>query len=274
MTRRFGFLRDTYPHYRFGSGPDPLVVMTGLSDAFHPARSSCVASVFLKRYYYRSFTDSHTVHVIGRRRQLSDGYTTRDMADDYATAIDELDGTPDVLAVSMGGLIAQHLAADHSDHVRRLALGVTGCRIGEAGRRTLRRWTDWADRGWWFDVYLDTIPVTYTDYRRWLYPPFVKTIGRLLLPEPAASSDVAVSCRACLDHDTTDRLDEIEVPTLVIGGTEDHFFPVEIMRETADGIPDTRLELIDDTGHAAFEERKRAFDTTVRAFFDATTPQA
>jgi pimeloyl-ACP methyl ester carboxylesterase len=273
MGREQGLLRGPagrYPYVKFGSGPRTLVIFAGLSDAFQPERPARYLALLLERYYYRLFTDEYTMYVVSRRRNLPAGTTTREMAAEYADLLAEYDvGPADVLGVSLGGLIAQHLAADRPDLVRRLVLGVSGVRVGEAARRTLRRWAEWADRGWWFDAYLDSIPVTYTGYRRWLYPPLIRTVGRLLLSEPAAVSDVAVSCRACLSHDATDRRSEIEAPTLVVGGTEDHFFPEGILRTTADGIPNSRLELIEGTGHGAFEERKRAFDKTVKAFLTA-----
>ncbi|UPV99685.1 alpha/beta hydrolase [Halorussus gelatinilyticus] len=273
MGRERGLLRGSegrYPYVTFGSGPRTLVVFAGLSDAFQPERPARYLGLLLERYYYRLFADEFTVYVVGRRRNLPAGTTTREMAAEYADLLDAHDIAPaDVLGVSLGGLVAQYLAADAPDLVDRLVLGVSGHRVGEAGRRTLRRWAEWADRGWWFDAYIDSIPVTYTGYRRWLYPPLIRTVGRLLLSEPAAVSDVAVSCRACLDHDATDRLGDVDAPTLVVGGTEDHFFPPEILRETAAAVPDARLELVDGTGHGAFEERKRAFDRTVKAFLTA-----
>lgn len=261
--------RGEYPSVRFGSGDRPLVIFTGLSDAFQPESTSSLFSLLLQRYYYRFFSDEFTVHVIGRRRGLPEDFTTREMAAEYADLLEQEGLAPtNVLGVSLGGQIAQHLAADSPELIEKLVVGTAGCRVGEEGRRTLRRWADWADRGWWFDVYLDTVPVTYTGYRKWLYPPLIRTVGRPFLEEPAEISDVAVSCRAMADHDSTDRVADIESPTLVIDGTEDHFFPESILSETAREIPNGRLELVSGVGRGAFEERKRAFDKTVLSFFE------
>lgn len=79
-------------------------------------------------------------------------------------------------------------------------------------------------------------------------------------------ADVVTSIQACLDHDGTDRLGEIDVPTLVLGGTADHLFPEGVLCETANGIADAQLKFIEGAGHAAFEERKRAFDAVLGAF--------
>lgn len=261
--------RGEYPYVRFGSGERPLVIFTGLSDAFQPETTSSFFSLLLQRYYYRNFADDFSVYVIGRRRGLPENVTTREMAAEYADLLEQENLAPtNVLGVSLGGQIVQHLAADYPELVRRLVVGVAGSRVGEEGHRTLQRWADWAERGWWFDVYLDTVPVTYTGYRKWLYPPLIRTVGRPLLKEPAEISDVAVSCRAMAAHDAGNSLDSIESPTLVVGGAEDHFFPESILRETATEIPNARIELLAGVGRGAFEERKRAFDKTVLAFLD------
>lgn len=80
------------------------------------------------------------------------------MAADYAEAIDAL-GFDSVacLGISMGGLIAQHLVAEF-DCTDWLVLSAAGCRLGERGKRTIRRWRDWAARGEWFRAVLDGFP--------------------------------------------------------------------------------------------------------------------
>lgn len=262
-----GTFLGKYPYSKVGDGPRPLVLVPGLSDPFQDDTHSWFTARVLE-YYYRRFRDDYTIYIVSRKRELPEGYTTRDMADDYAEVIETIGGPVALCGLSMGGLIAQHIAADHPELVDDLVIGVSGCRVGETGRRTIRRWKEWAEHGWWFDIYLDSIPQTYTGYRRLLYPPLIRTVGRYLLSEPAVVSDIAVSAQACLSHDTTNRLDDIDARTLVIGGTADHFFPESVVRETANGISGARLELLSGTGHGAFEERKRAFDATVKAFLD------
>lgn len=264
---RTGTLLGKYPYSKVGNGPQPLVLVPGLSDPFQDVSSSWFTARTLE-HYYRRFRDDYTVYVVSRRRRLPEGYTTRDMAEDYAEVIKEIGDSVDLCGLSMGGLITQHVAANYPKLVDNLVVGVSGCRMGETGRRTIRRWKQWAERGWWFDIYLDSIPQTYTGYRRWLYPPLIRVLGRYFLDKPAAVSDIAVSAQACLSHDTTDQLGDINAPTLVVGGTMDHFFPEAVVRETAEGISGAQLELFSGVGHGAFEERKRAFDATVKVFLD------
>jgi len=57
--------------------------------------------------------------------------------------------------------------------------------------------------------------------------------------------------------DVGGRLGKIVAPTLVVGGGRDHFYPPELYRETAEGIPNARLILYEDRAHGdAFVDRR------------------
>jgi len=80
---------------------------------------------------------------------------------------------------------------------------------------------------------------------------------------PADPSDGLVEIEAEDKHDFKERLAEIKVPTLVIGGSEDYFYPI---RETAAGIPNAKLVLYEGFGHSVIFERNRQFSEDILAF--------
>jgi proline-specific peptidase len=63
-----------------------------------------------------------------------------------------------------------------------------------------------------------------------------------------------------------DRLDEIEVPTLVMAGRDDFQFPPEHQAALAAGIPNARLEIIERAGHNSHSERPAEVIETLRQF--------
>jgi proline iminopeptidase len=63
----------------------------------------------------------------------------------------------------------------------------------------------------------------------------------------------------------TDRLHDIDVPTLVMAGKQDFVYPPEAQHELADGIPGARLKLIDRAGHNPQSERP---DETIAALVE------
>lgn len=250
------------PYYRAGDGPETLVVLPGLADAFARAPSRATAE-YLARATYRGLTDDFTVWTVGRPRPLDPEATTRDMAGAAATALDELDGGH-VFGYSMGGLVAQHLAADYPRLVDGLVVGSAAARLGDAGRAVVEDWLTWARQDAWGSLYASAARESYTGWRRRAYPALLRLFGPVLAPPSA--DDVETSVRACLDHDTTDRLGDVRARTLVVGGTEDRLFPPELLRETKDALPDATLALLSGAGHDALTEHGRTFNRIVGRF--------
>lgn len=262
-------LINGHPTYVLGRGDTSLVVIPGLGDAFQTPHNSALARFLLKNYYYRPYLDDYRLYVISRPRDLTPDTTTQEMANDYATVIDRLGGPVHVVGLSMGGLIGLHLAATHPASLDRFVCAVAGVRCSDRGREIITRWRKLAEAGDIFDIYFDSIPVTYGNgLRSRVYSSFLGTVGRYLMPPPANPQDIIVQVQACLDHDASGVLADIDTPTLIVGGDGDPIFPPEILRETAAGIGNSRLEILANTAHGAFEQRKRTFDGLVAAFLD------
>lgn len=249
------------PYYRAGDGPETLVVLPGLRDAFYGPKAAMAA--YLARTTYRNLTDDFTVWTVGRPRDLAPDATTRELAGSVATVLDELDGGH-VLGRSMGGLLAQHLAADYPKHVDRLVLASAGAHLGDAGRAVLDDWETWAASEAWGKLYASIARETHTGWRRRAYPALLRAVGPAVTPP--SPDDVRTSLRAVRDHDATDRLGEVTAPTLVLGGSEDRLFPPELLRETKAMLPDATLALLSGTGHAAASEHPKVFERTAARF--------
>jgi pimeloyl-ACP methyl ester carboxylesterase len=94
------------------------------------------------------------------------------------------------------------------------------------------------------------------------------------LPAPLVSEQLKGSGKpgfvdaldALTDYPIRDRLDDIQVPTLVVWGEDDKLVPVEDAWEFGELIPDSRVVVYDDTGHVAMLERPDAFNALVEEF--------
>jgi pimeloyl-ACP methyl ester carboxylesterase len=69
------------------------------------------------------------------------------------------------------------------------------------------------------------------------------------------------------DFDVTDRLHEIQVPTLVLSGVADEVTPVQ-SKLLADGLPDARWVLFQHSTHMALLEEPEHHWTVVHDFLD------
>lgn len=74
------------------------------------------------------------------------------------------------------------------------------------------------------------------------------------------------SVEATVMSDSHSKLHEIQVPTLVVVGTEDKLTTPEIAEEIRDQIPNSRLIMIDGAGHLVNIEEPGAFNRQVREF--------
>ena len=99
-------------YLRFGTGGKIMILLPGLGEALQSIRGLALPMAFV----YREFTKDFTVYMFARREPLTMGETTADMAEDLARAMEKLGITQaDVVGVSMGGMIAQHLAIRHPE---------------------------------------------------------------------------------------------------------------------------------------------------------------
>ena len=160
-----GWLAGNLPFIRLGRGEKRVVILPGLADAAWEVTRHTGDSA----EHYRRFADGFTLYVISRQRGLPADYTTREMAADYGRAIREEIGPVIVLGISLGGCIAQHLAADFPELVERLVIACAGYRVSEEGRKIPERWLALAREKRWREFYFDIAKVTLREFHHTFY---------------------------------------------------------------------------------------------------------
>ena len=236
---------------RFGTGEKVLVMLPGLGDGLRTMKGTAIPFAAM----YRMFAKDFTVYAFSRKNKLPQGYTTRDMARDQAAVMEQLGvEKADIFGVSMGGMIAQHLAADYPEKVNKLILTVTSASPNSILKESIDEWVSCAKRGD-HSAFMDSnLRRIYSDdyYRKnkWLAP----IVGRLT--KPKSYDRFFVQADACLTHDAYERLQEIKAPTLVIGGEQDKALGGEASKEIAAAIPGAELRMYAQWGHGLYEEAK------------------
>jgi pimeloyl-ACP methyl ester carboxylesterase len=253
------YSKNGLPYIRIGSSPQKLVIFEGLN-ANHKPPSGFALRMMVSSF--KRFANDFTVYYTGRKPGLPVGYSMQDMSEDYATMIrNELCGPVNVMGISTGGPIAQHFAVDHPDLVRRLVLAMTGYRLTEQAAKLQKRIGELIQQGKWRTAAATLATGMTSGAMRPMLRAFFWLLGKQVFGSPSNPSDGLVEVEAEDRHDFEDRLVEIKVPTLVIGGDRDFFYPI---RETAAGIPNAKLILYKGVGHGAM--MKRHFSEDVLAF--------
>ena len=194
-------------------------------------------------------------------------FTIADMAADTAALLDALElERVHVLGISMGGTIAQELALAHPERIRTLSLGATWCRSPEGGlmaREDLQMLGEAVASGESERVYramweINLSPGFRADDSR--FAAFAEMAAAL----PAPQQVVMQQMRACVEHDASERLGRIGLPTQVIHGTADRLIGVENGVELA-ALLAVEPKLIDDVGHLFWWEQPQRSADLIRA---------
>ena len=246
--------RVTFPdgrmdYLRFGSGPKVLIMLPGLGDGLRSSYGLALPTAILYRMYAREYT----VYMFSRKNPMPEGCSTEDMALHVKLAMDILGiEKAHILGVSMGGMIAQHLAADFPEKVEKLILVVTAARPNPVLTDSVTLWMEQASRGdhtALMDSNLQRIySAGYYRKNKWMVPLLGKTT------RPRSYDRFLIMAQACLDHDAYEKLPSITAPTLVMGGGRDATLGSEATEEIAAAIPQARLRVFPQWGHGLYEE--------------------
>ncbi len=210
----------------------------------------------------------------GRSGPLEGEHTIADLAADAVGLLDALEiETAHVVGISMGGMVAQELVLQAPERVRTLTLGCTF----PGGREATM--TDMTVVGMLAEAVLsgDQERTMRVGYEVMIAAEYGEQEGayelysELAAQYPAPTPVLMAQLSAIMGHDTSQRLGEIETPTLVIHGTEDRLMDVSNGKLIARLIPGARLELLEGSGHMFFWEQPERSARLVREHAAAAT---
>ena len=192
-------------------------------------------------------------------------YRIDDHVADLAGLLDhlQLDGIV-LCGLSVGGLIAQGLAARQPERLQALILCDTAAKIG-----TVERWAsriaqveadgieaaaDSIMELWFSAAFRSSRKEETADWRN------------MLVRTPAAG--YLGTCAAIRDADLSAEAARIDAPTLCIAGSEDGATPPDLVRATADLIPGAGFEVIEGAGHLPCIEQPEVMAGLITSFLE------
>ncbi|MCW2696709.1 MAG: 3-oxoadipate enol-lactonase [Modestobacter sp.] len=192
-------------------------------------------------------------------------YTVEDLADQAAGLLRNAGAVPaDVVGVSLGGLVAQRLAACHDELVRRLVV-VDAVSVYPPQLR--EQWRDRAERTpveGLEPLIEPTMAVWFTADKLAAADPVVEDVRRTYRAGDPVG--YAYACRALQDVDLTGSIGRITAPTLVVCGDDDAPPFLAAARELAASLPDARLTWLSPARHAGVLEQPGQFIDALTGF--------
>jgi len=256
--------------YKVEGAGEPLILIIGFAGTW-------MAWIFQRpafRKYFQVITFDN--RGVGGSDKPSGPYSMRAMADDTIGLMDHLGiDKAHILGVSMGGYIAQELAINYPERVRKLVLGCTLAGEDETGGHSSEYFRglgleEGCSHDEWRSVAAGKVLSTDLSLAfnsrlyRMIIAPLSGVIARLV-----ASEGVAAQFEAIVGHDTLDRLHMIEAPTLVITGTQDRLIRPSSSEVLASRIPNARLVRVEGGPHAFFVGMRGRFNREVLDFLRA-----
>ena len=230
-----------------------------------------------KLYQVPEFAKDHKVIVhdyrgTGRSSKPSTDYTTRMFCEDAVAILDHL-GVDDavVLGHSMGGRVAQWVALEYPQRVKKLILASTGASFpGNAGL-PLAMCQEMIEWGYEQYVREHTIQVGFTNEFVASQPERLEAFFRVRLANLCPVEFYLRHVLARQSHDTSGRLGEIHVPTLVMVGDQEgapgaamsHRRSSDIL---ANGIPNSKFVVLPKQKHNYFVSAPDEAHRVIREF--------
>lgn len=194
------------------------------------------------------------------------------MADDAIALLDALHVRDPVVVcgVSMGGYVAQHVAARHPQRVRGLILCDTKLEADtpemREGRASLAAKVGRVGTSILADAMLGKLLAPSAEARAAPRRPAIEEHLRRMIagqqPQTVQAALAAMGGRP----DMTDAMRRLRLPTLLVVGAEDSFTPPETMQRMESIIPGSRLLIVPRAGHLAPLEAPEVFNAAVREF--------
>jgi len=174
--------------------------------------------------------------------------------------------TATVVGLSVGGMIAQGLAALRPSLVRRLVLCDTAHKIGTPDMWNAR-----------IEAVTKNGIAAIGDavMERWFTPAYRTPdnpdfVGYTAMLTRTTVDGYAGTCAALRDADLTQSTAAIKAPTLCLVGDQDGSTPPDLVRSTADLIAGSRFTIIAGAGHIPCVEQPGATAKAIRDFLDTT----
>lgn len=248
------------PFAKFGNGSETILIPNGDPDFMHTEPTKGLIKLVAKPF--APMLDDYNFHFVKRKPNLPENYTIEQIASDYAEYIEDEIGTDGiVLGNSSGGSYSQHLALHHKNLVKKLILVATAYKLGPKGRALHKQVGEIALKGKWNKAYATLIAGAYDrGLSKYVYKTMMNLFGTNFLGKPESASDGIVEVYAEDAHNIKDQLNEISMPTLLIGGDRDYFYPIELFKETAEGIPNCELIIYPNAGHMVSDSKQFASD--------------
>lgn len=202
---------------------------------------------------------------------VADGVSSMDqMAADARALMSALDiDRATLVGLSMGGYVSFAFYRNYPEAVRAIVFADTraGADTHEARERRMKS-AEKAEREGAKAIADDMVPLLLSRSTVETRPDIVERVRKMI--EANSPASIAAAQRGMAERrDATYILAAIDFPTLILVGSEDSLTPVAEAEALRDGIPGTRLKVIEGAGHLSNLENPHEFNAALIEFINS-----
>lgn len=247
-------------HYEI-SGSGPVVAFAhslGSDQSIWQAQKSALAG--------RHTVLAYDLRGHGQTQATAGAYDFKLLAADIIALLDALKiDKVCFVGISLGGMIGQALALAAPQRLEKLVLADTTSRYPPEAQATWPERIRQIEASGLEPLVGPTLERWFTAPYRAAHPDLMARIGKLIRATSVAG--YVGCCHAIAALNFTDRLQTLNLPTLVLVGDQDVGTPPAMARELAAAIPGARLEVIAGAAHLSNIEQAEIFNRLLLQFF-------
>jgi pimeloyl-ACP methyl ester carboxylesterase len=172
-----------------------------------------------------------------------------------------------IVGLSLGGQITLEIYRQAPNRIRAVVLADTFASLDTPEQKQTRLDTaDRFDREGFGNFATESLHKMMTPANAQAFPAVAEHIMQMVHDSNPHGAAAALRGRTAR-RDYIPLLGQITAPSLIIVGREDAFTPVHLSEEMHRSIPDSRLEIIEGSGHMANLERPDEFNSILGSFF-------
>lgn len=247
----------------FGQGLHTIVMVQGLGLDRHTW--GAFAALLGQRHRVVTFD----ARGAGQARDAGEPFSTQDMARDVVALCRALDlKRPVLLGFSLGGCVAQHVAALAPDLLSGMVLLSSVARPSARTAQLLALWRDMVHSGADLALLLRNQLLWASEDQFFAQDGALQaTIDAVMsLPQTHSASGFIRQANACIAHDARLACSAIRTPTCVLVGAQERVFSVSEVQALATLIPAASYQCLDFGGHNAWLEYPVEVSTVVDTF--------
>ncbi len=246
-----------------GEGSDDLILIGGLSSDHQVWKSTL--RHFSKHFRILIFDNRGA----GKSSTPDYPYTTEMMANDVLQLMDLLGiKRAHVLGHSMGGCIAQQMALLAPEKINKMIVACSRAKPNALANMALTMREKLQAAGMPIEILAEYVmPLLFSEtflQNEMQVKGFIQ--WTMQNPHPQSAKGFSHQLHAVKTHDVSNRLSEIQAPTLVIAGDEDILMPKASAKIFSESLKNSEFVVIPDCAHMPHVEKSREFAECVMRF--------